>query len=107
MSGTNITRDEAGVRSSVVGAAHYEVELDLSTREETFSSKTTVRFNATAGSSTWIDFIAPLVSSITLNGSAVETKNHDGHRIYLDNLAETNLLEVDARAAYMLSLIHI
>ena len=101
MSGTNITRDEAGVRSSVVSAAHYEVELDLSTREETFSSKTTVRFNATAGSSTWIDFIAPLVSSITLNGSAVETKNHDGHRIYLDNLAETNVLEVDARAAYM------
>lgn len=101
MSGTNLTREEAGVRSSLVSSPRYTIELDLSTREETFASKTVVHFNATPGASTWIDFIAPMVNSITLNGTAVDVKHHDGYRIHLENLAESNELVVDARAAYM------
>ena len=101
MSGTNITRLEASERSAVVQAQTYEIELDLSTRDDTFSSKTTVHFTAREGNSTWIDFIAPKVQSIELNGESLDTGTHDGFRIPLHNLKTHNVLIVEAEAAYM------
>ena len=101
MSGTNITRLEASERSAVVQAQTYEIELDLSTRDDTFSSKTTVHFTAREDNSTWIDFIAPKVQSIELNGESLDTGTHDGFRIPLHNLKTHNVLIVEAEAAYM------
>ena len=101
VSSTNITRQEAYERSAVVTANAYEIELDLSTREATFPSKTTVRFAAREGNSTWIDFIAPVVHSIEFNGEAISPSEHDGFRIPLHNLKSTNVLTVVADAAYM------
>ena len=101
MSGTNITRLEASERSAVVQAQTYEIELDLSTRDDTFSSKTTVHFTAREDNSTWIDFIAPKVQSIELNGESLDTGIHDGFRIPLHNLKTHNVLIVEAEAAYM------
>ena len=101
MSGTNITRLEASERSAVVQAQTYKIELDLSTRDDTFSSKTTVHFTAREGNSTWIDFIAPKVQSIELNGESLDTGTHDGFRIPLHNLKTHNVLIVEAEAAYM------
>lgn len=101
MSGTNITRLEASERSAVVQAQTYKIELDLSTRDDTFSSKTTVHFTAREGNSTWIDFIAPKVQSIELNGESLDTGTHDGFRIPLQNLKSHNVLIVEAEAAYM------
>ena len=101
MSGTNITRLEASERSAVVQAQTYKIELDLSTRDDTFSSKTTVHFTAREDNSTWIDFIAPKVQSIELNGESLDTGTHDGFRIPLHNLKTHNVLIVEAEAAYM------
>ncbi len=101
MSGTNITRAEAKERSSIVSVDSYDVELDLTTREDTFSSRTVVKFAATEGASTWIDFIAPSVDSITLNGAALDNSAHDGFRIHLNALAAENILEVVGHGAYM------
>jgi aminopeptidase N len=101
VSGTNITRLEASERSAVVQAQTYKIELDLSTRDDTFSSKTTVHFTAREGNSTWIDFIAPKVQSIELNGESLDTGTHDGFRIPLHNLKSHNVLVVEAEAAYM------
>lgn len=101
MSGTNITRDEAGIRSSVVSNVRYEIELDLSTRDETFPTRTTVRFDGTAGANTWVDFIAPGVSEITLNGKEIALSAHDGHRIALTELASENTLVVVGSGLYM------
>ena len=101
MSGTNITRAEAAVRSSVVSNSTYTVELDLTGRPDTFPSKTTVTFDSQVGASTWIDFIAPKVDSITLNGESIDVSAHDGFRIALTNLAEHNVLEVVGEGEYM------
>jgi len=101
MSGTNITRSEANLRSSIVAAPIYAVELDLTGRPDTFPTKTTVTFSAKAGASTWIDFISPKVESITLNGQPVATTAHDGFRIALEGLAEQNVLEVVGQGEYM------
>ena len=101
MSSTNITRLEASERSAVVQAQNYEVELDLSTRDDTFGSRTTVHFTAREGNSTWIDFIAPKVQRIELNGESLDTSTYDGFRIPLHNLKSHNVLVVEAEAAYM------
>ena len=101
MSSTNITRLEASERSAVVQAQNYEVDLDLSTRDDTFGSRTTVHFTAREGNSTWIDFIAPKVQRIELNGESLDTSTHDGFRIPLHNLKAHNVLVVEAEAAYM------
>ena len=101
MSGTNITRLEASERSAVVQAQTYEIELDLTTRDDTFTSKTTVHFTARENNSTWIDFIAPKVQRIELNGESLDIGTHDGFRIPLPNLKSHNVLIVEAEAAYM------
>ena len=101
MSNTNITRAEAKERSSFISVDSYNVELDLSTRDDTFASRTVVKFSATAGASTWIDFIAPSVTTITLNGTVLDNSAHDGFRIQLNNLAKDNVLEVVGNCAYM------
>lgn len=101
MSGTNITRLEASERSAVVEVQTYEIELDLTTRDDTFSSKTIVHFTAREDNSTWIDFIAPKVQRIELNGESLDIGTHDGFRIPLPNLRSHNVLIVEAQAAYM------
>ena len=101
MSGTNITRAEAGERSSVVSAQAYNVTLDLSTRDETFATTTVATFTATEGASTWIDFIAPQVESIDLNGESIPVSAHDGFRIALSNLKSHNVLTVIGQGKYM------
>jgi aminopeptidase N len=101
MSSTNISRLEASERSAVVQAQNYEVDLDLTTRDDTFGSRTTVHFTAHEGNSTWIDFIAPKVQRIELNGESLDTSIHDGFRIPLRNLKSHNVLIVEAEAAYM------
>ena len=101
MSSTNISRLEASERSAVVQVQNYDVELDLSTRDDTFGSRTTVHFTAREGNSTWIDFIAPKVQRIELNGESLDTSIHDGFRIPLRNLKSHNVLIVEAEAAYM------
>lgn len=101
MSGTNITRQEAAERSAVVSAKSYEIELDLSTRTDNFPSKTTLQFSAREGNSTWVDYIAPKVTSIELNGEAIDLTAHDGFRIHLQNLKSHNKLVVIGESKYM------
>lgn len=101
MAGMNITRDEAQKRSQTVSVSSYDIALDLTTRDDTFHSETTVRFTGTPGGQTWIDFVAPGVESITLNGQELPTSAHDGFRIELTDLAAENTLVVIGNCAYM------
>ena len=101
MSGVNITREEAQDRSSKIAVENYAVELDLSGKDATFPSTTTVTFTATAGSSTWIDYISHDVKSITLNGNPISITAADGFRIRLDDLAAKNTLTVVGNSVYM------
>ena len=101
MPGENLTRVEAQERAANLSVESYLVELDLSDDPKTFGSKTTVRFFAKAGSSTFIDAITDSVQAITLNGQSLDPKTHsDNIRIELPELAESNLLVVEARGKY-------
>ncbi|MDM7832625.1 aminopeptidase N [Cellulomonas edaphi] len=102
MPAENLTRAEARERASLVATDSYEVQLDLTTGPTTFTSRTVVRFSATAGASTFIDLIAPTVHEITLNGRALDVATvFADSRIALDGLQETNELVVVADCAYM------
>ena len=102
MPGQNLTRLEAADRSATVHTQTYDVTLDLTRGETVFGSSTTVRFTSTPGSSTFIDLIAPVVHSISLNGRALDPAEiYADSRITLTELAADNELVVVADCAYM------
>lgn len=101
MPGTNLTKIEAQERKNVIGKVDYTVEVELSERGETFSSRTVIDFEAKAGASTFVDLIAPEVVSIELNGQDLGTDCYRDRRIELSDLQSENHLEVVANCAYM------
>ncbi len=102
MPGTNLTRDEAATRAALLHVERYEVVLDLTTGPTTFRTTTTVRFTArTPGADTWIDFVGDSVTSVTLNGRALDPAEvFSDSRIALPGLAADNVLIVDAIGRY-------
>ena len=97
MSGINLTRAEAKERSALVKVHSYEIDLDLTTGDETFIVKTRVKFDGLQpGASTFIDAVGKRVISATLNGETFETK-FDGESIFLPALAATNDLTLNLK----------
>ena len=99
----NLTRAEAQERASLIESRAFDVRLDLTTGAETFATTTTATFGCRApGSSTWIDLIAPSVTSVVLNGTSLDIAEcFEGARIALPNLLAENTLVVEAMGAYM------
>ncbi|WP_406139850.1 aminopeptidase N [Streptomyces sp. NBC_01089] len=105
MPGTNLTREEARQRASLLTVDSYGIDLDLSGAQEggTYRSVTTVRFrSAEAGADTFIDLIAPAVHEAVLNGTPLDTDAvFKDSRIALSGLlAGENELRVVADCAY-------
>ncbi len=103
MPGKNLTRDEAQQRSALISVTAYVIDLDLTCGAETFATTTTVTFDAaTAGASTFIDFIAHSVESVELNGTSLTVADVVADsRIHLSDLAAHNTLTVVATGSYM------
>ena len=99
----NLTRAEAQERASLIESHAFDVRLDLTTGAETFATTTTAQFGCRApGSSTWIDLIAPSITSVVLNGASLDIAEcFEGSRISLPNLLAENTLVVEAIGAYM------
>ncbi|WP_067538959.1 aminopeptidase N [Nocardia crassostreae] len=109
MSAPNLTREQAIERSATVQVENYRVELDLTgqptsaeaTRSETFFSRSTVKFTATAGARTFIDIVGAGVRSAILNGTPLDVSGYDeSEGLALTGLAERNELVVEADCEY-------
>ncbi|WP_445401042.1 aminopeptidase N [Streptomyces sp. LE64] len=105
MPGTNLTREEAQRRASLLTVDSYGIDLDLSGAQEggTFRSVTTVRFDsAEAGAESFIDLVAPAVHEVVLNGTVLDPAEvFADSRIALPGLlAGRNELRVVADCAY-------
>src|ERR1700681_4273076 len=88
---SNLTRDEARERARLLNVGSYQVHVDLTGGETTFTSVTTVRFRCgSPGAAAFIDLTAPAVSEITLNSAAVSPDAFDGDRITLTGLQADN-----------------
>ncbi len=101
MPGLNLTHSEAKERATLIKVESYDIDLDLTAGDETFISKTTIRFaGLKPGASTFIDALGKSVISATLNGAAIDTSSFDGESIHLTNLAANNELKLVMEALY-------
>ncbi|MEU8588086.1 aminopeptidase N [Streptomyces sp. NPDC048664] len=105
MPGTNLTREEARQRATLLSVDSYEIDLDLSGAQEggTYRSVTTVRFDsAETGAESFIDLVAPTVHEVTLNGDTLDPAEvFKDSRITLPGLLQgRNVLRVVADCAY-------
>ena len=103
MTEDNLSRAEAQDRATKISGVSYLVDLDLTSGADTFTSDTTVRFQANLhGISTFVDLDAAAVRQATLNGRAIPVESYDGSRsrIPLRGLSANNELRVVADCSY-------
>ena len=102
MPGENLTREEASQRAQRLSVESYLVQLDVTTDDKTFQSKTTVRFGCNeAGYETFIDAQTASVEKIVLNGEDLDSKVFsDNTRITLPALKSENELYIEGTGKY-------
>ncbi len=102
----NLTRDQAAERAALVTVANYRIDLDLTDGagapgERTFSSVTTVEFDALAGADTYLDLAAERVRRATLNGREIDVSGYDESTgIPVRGLTAHNVVVVEADCRY-------
>lgn len=101
MSGLNLTRAEAMARREILNVENYDVNLDLTVGDRVFRSTTTITFEATAGSDTFVDMVADKIHSIELNGKPLAAEAYSDYRLQLTDLEAKNTLTVDGDFLYM------
>ena len=102
MPGTNLTREEAATRATLVTVQSHDVDLDVTTGPQTFSTRSTIRFTCSRpGAETFLDFVGGTVEGITVNGTTLDpADHHDDSRIRLTGLASDNEVVVTATGRY-------
>lgn len=105
MNNENLSQQEAAERSENITVDSYDVHIDLTNAGDagfaSYPTATTVRFTATPGSQTFIDYIHHSIESIKLNDEPLQPHSVvDGSRINLPNLKEQNTLTIKGNSYY-------
>ncbi|GHJ38279.1 aminopeptidase N [Streptomyces sp. TS71-3] len=101
-----LTRDEAQTRARLLDVQRYTIELDLTRGDETFDSRTLIRFTVrapqdTGTADTFVELDPAELRSATLDGQSLDTAALDGGRLPLTGLAPgEHELAVDAAMRY-------
>ncbi|MCX4667909.1 aminopeptidase N [Streptomyces sp. NBC_01381] len=100
-----LTRDEAQTRAQLIDVHRYTVELDLTVGDETFDSRTVIRFSALADDGATVDTFVELkpaeLRSVTLDGRPLDPAGLDENRLALTGLTRgEHELRVDAAMRY-------
>ncbi|MFE5208315.1 aminopeptidase N [Streptomyces sp. NPDC056600] len=95
-----LTRDEAQTRADLLTVQHYTVDLDLTTGEDTFDSRTTVRFTARADADTFVELKPAELRTATLDGHPIDPAALEDNRLPLTLTAGEHELVVDAAMRY-------
>ncbi|MFE0524784.1 aminopeptidase N [Streptomyces sp. NPDC058954] len=96
-----LTRDEAQTRARLLDVHRYSIELDLTTGDETFDSRTVIRFTARTDAATFVELKPAELLAATLDGQPLDPESLDGNRLPLDGLtAGEHELRVEARMRY-------
>lgn len=82
-----LTRDEAQLRAEILDVHRYTVELDLTTGDETFDSRTAIRFTTRFDGDTFVELKPAELHGVTLDGQPLDTGSLTGNRLPLKNLA--------------------
>ncbi|MFE0509182.1 aminopeptidase N [Streptomyces sp. NPDC058964] len=81
-----LTRDEALIRAQLLDVHRYTIELDLTTGDETFDSRTVIRFSARTAGDTFVELKPVELRSVTLDGQPLDPETLDQDRLPLKNL---------------------
>ncbi|MFE4692293.1 aminopeptidase N [Streptomyces sp. NPDC056749] len=96
-----LTRNEAQTRAQLLDVHRYTVDLDLTTGEETFDSRTAIRFTARTAGDTFVEIKPETLRSLSLDGQPLDPERLDGNRYPLDRLtAGPHEITVDATMRY-------
>lgn len=101
-----LTRNEAQARSALVEVASYHIELDLrdamDLERSTYPVTTTLRFSASRlGGDTFLDYLGDSVTSVTLNGKALDIDQVVGAaRISLPAIGEDNEVVIHSHSVF-------
>ncbi|MFC9509754.1 aminopeptidase N [Streptomyces sp. NPDC057002] len=96
-----LTRDEAQTRAELLDVHRYTIELDLTTGDETFDSRTLIRFSARSDGDSFVEVRPDELRSVTLDGHPLDPEALDGNRLPLRNLtAGEHELRVHALMRY-------
>jgi aminopeptidase N len=96
-----LTRDEAQTRARLLDVHRYTIDLDLTAGDETFGSRTVVRFTVRADTDTFAELKPAELRSVTLDGQPLDPSALDGNRLPLTGLtAGEHELCVDAVMSY-------
>ncbi|MEU5592115.1 aminopeptidase N [Streptomyces sp. NPDC020298] len=99
-----LTRDEAQTRAQLLDVHRYTIDLDLTTGDETFASRSVIRFtvrpdNATVD--TFVEIKPAELRSVTLDGQPLDPETLDQDRLPLKDLTPgEHELRVDATMRY-------
>ncbi|MFF9620885.1 aminopeptidase N [Streptomyces griseosporeus] len=81
-----LTRDEAHTRARLLDVHRYTIDLDLTRGDDTFDSRTAIRFTARADADTFVELKPAELHSATLDGRPLDPESLDGNRLPLKNL---------------------
>jgi len=96
-----LTRDEAQTRAKLLDVHHYGIELDLTGGDETFESRTVIRFTAGADADTFVELKPAELRFVTLDGNPLDPETLVENRLPLKSLtAGEHELHVDATMRY-------
>ncbi|MFI7399989.1 aminopeptidase N [Streptomyces sp. NPDC049541] len=96
-----LTRDEAQTRAKLLDVHRYTIDLDLTTGDETFDSRTVIRFTARTDADTFIELKPAQLRTAALDGQPLDPETLDGNRLPLKNLtAGEHELHLDASMRY-------
>lgn len=96
-----LTRNEAQLRAQLLDVRHYEVALDLTTGDETFESRTVIRFDARTAGDTFVELKPDELHSVELDGQPLDPAALTDGRLPLTGLTEgPHELRLEARMRY-------
>lgn len=91
-----LRHDEAIARAALITVLAYDVSLDLTGGEETFGSRTVIRFDAAERGATFLDLKPVAVEAVLLDGAPLDIDLLDRGRLPLDLDGGAHELEVRA-----------
>ncbi|MGV9561617.1 aminopeptidase N [Streptomyces sp. NPDC003480] len=99
-----LTRDEAQTRARLLDVHRYEIALDLTRGDETFDSRTVIRFTVRGdrpAADTFVELKPTELRSATLDGQPLDPETLDDNRLPLKNLTPGHHeLRIDAAMRY-------
>ncbi|GAA3370178.1 aminopeptidase N [Streptomyces sannanensis] len=96
-----LMRDEAQTRAQLLDVHRYTIDLDLTTGDDTFESRTVIRFTARTAADTFVELKPAVLRSVTLDGQPLDPETLNENRLPLTGLtAGEHELRVEAAMRY-------